>query len=91
MIEMSKTFEKFQLVLNFALFFTLNLLFSIHEKYRLAKIWGWVGLQSPSPHPPTPPPVSAGLYHSNISRLMFHGKFLQSVNFVMKDGGFANT
>ena len=40
MIEMSKTFEKFQLVFNFVLFFTLKLLFSIHEKYKLAKIWG---------------------------------------------------
>ena len=48
---MSKTFEKFQLVFKFVLFFTLKLLFSIHEKYTLAKIWG--GLQCP--HPPPPP------------------------------------
>ena len=38
MIEMSKTFEEFQLVLNFVLFFTLKLFFEIHEKYKLAKI-----------------------------------------------------
>ena len=44
MTEMSKTFEGFQLVLNFVLFLTLALFFSIHEKYKLAKIWG--GLQS---------------------------------------------
>ena len=43
MIEMSKTFEKFQLVFKFVLFFTLKLLFSIHEQYTLAKIWGRVG------------------------------------------------
>ena len=38
MIEMSKTFEKFQLFFNFVLFFTLKLLFSIHDqKYTLAR------------------------------------------------------
>ena len=37
MIEMSKTFEKFQQVFSFVLFLTLKLPFSIHEKYTLAK------------------------------------------------------
>ena len=37
---MSKTFEGFQLVLNFVLFLTLALFFSVHEKYKLAKISG---------------------------------------------------
>ena len=50
MIEMSKTFEKFQLVFEFVLFFTLKLLFSIHEQYTLAKIWG-VGVAA-APQPP---------------------------------------
>ena len=48
MIEMSKTFPKFQLVLNFVLFFTLTLFFSVHEKYKLAKIWGGSSQGSPS-------------------------------------------
>ena len=47
MIEMSKTFEEFQLVLKFVLFFTLTQFFSIHEKYKLAKTWGGGGLQLP--------------------------------------------
>ena len=59
MVEMSKTFEEFQLVLNFVLFFTLKLFFSIHEKYKLAKIWG--GLHPPPPLAPSAPPVSTGL------------------------------
>ena len=45
MLELSITFEEFQLVLNFVLFFTLPPIFSIHEKYKLAKIWR--GLQPP--------------------------------------------
>ena len=49
MTEMSKTFEKFQLVFNFVLFFTLKLLFSIHQKYTLAEVWGGEGLHSPPP------------------------------------------
>ena len=54
MIEMSKTFEKFQLVFKFVLFFTLKLLFSIHEQYTLAKIWGRVGEGgAAAPQPPT--------------------------------------
>ena len=60
-------------------------------KIQVSKNLGVGGAVVPPPPPPPPPPVSAGLYHSNISRLMFHRKFLQSVNFVMKDGGFANT
>ena len=59
MLEISVTFEEFQLVFNFMLFFTLTLLFSIQEKYKVAKIWGG-GLQLPQP------PVSTGL--GNISR-----------------------
>ena len=52
MIEMSKTFEKFQLVFKFVLFFTLKLLFSIHEKYTLAKIFGGGrGVAAPPPPP----------------------------------------
>ena len=47
MLEISVTFEEFQLVFNFMLFFTLTLFFSIQEKYKVAKI-----------SPPSPP-VSA--------------------------------
>ena len=55
MLEISVTFEEFQLVFNFMLFFTLTLLFSIHEKYKVAKIWGAAA-------PPAPlPPTSTGL------------------------------
>ena len=56
MIEISKTFEKFQLVFKFGLFFTLKLLFSIDEQYTLAKILGgWCS--------PPAPPASTGLFY----------------------------
>ena len=48
MLEILVTFEEFQLVFNFMLFFTLTLFFSIQEKYKVAKIWG--GCRPPS-HP----------------------------------------
>ena len=53
MLEISVTFEEFQLVFNFMLFFTLTLFFSIQEKYKVAKIWGAAA--------PPANPVSAGL------------------------------
>ena len=40
MLEISVTFEKFQLVFNFMLFFTLTLFSLIHEECKVAKIWG---------------------------------------------------
>ena len=43
MLGISVTFEGFQLVFNFMLFFTLTLFFSIHEKYQVAEIWGGGG------------------------------------------------
>ena len=40
MLEKSVTFEEFQLVFNFLLFFQLTLFFSIHEKCKVAEILG---------------------------------------------------
>ena len=60
--KMSKTFAEFQLVLNFVLFFTLTLFFSVLEKYKLAKIWG-----APAP-PPQPPP---GFYGPVFKLMLF--------------------
>ena len=56
MLEISVTFEEFQLVFKFMIFFTLTLFFSIHERYKVAKIWGERTLQ---PRPPSslPSPV----------------------------------
>ena len=54
MLEISVTFEEFQLVFNFMLFFHFNTIFSIHEKYKVAKIWG-----AAAP-PSLPSPVSIG-------------------------------
>ena len=61
MLGISVTFEGFQLVFNFMLFFTLTLFFSIHEKYQVAEIWGGGGVGC-STHPPARPPVSRGLH-----------------------------
>ena len=62
MLGISVTFEGFQLVFNFMLFFTLTLFFSIHEKYQVAEIWGGGGGVGCSTHPPARPPVSRGLH-----------------------------
>ena len=56
MLEILVTFEEFQLVFNFMLFFTLTLLFSIQEKYKVTKVWG-----GGAAAPPPSPPVSTGL------------------------------
>ena len=60
MLEISVTFEEFQLVFNFMLFFHfITLFFSIHEKYKVAKIW------AAAAPPSLPSPVSIGLNLKN--------------------------
>ena len=58
MLEVSVTFEEFELVFKFMLFFNLTLFFSIREKDKVAKIWGRGGGTAvpPSLQPPSPSP-----------------------------------